>query len=101
MNQIIQSNNKELRCFINQYGEAWFEDSSAKMIAREVKQYMLGEVETHVDWKTLEVNSTQLSEDAAEHFSLYVPGTEYAIPTQVYDWGIEVGLDWEREHQVD
>lgn len=61
---------------------------------REVKQYMEREVEDHVDWKTLEVNSTTLAEDACAHFNDYENDD---IPEEYFDIAYLVAVAKEKE----
>lgn len=90
---------REFRIFVNQFGEAWLDQRDEKYVKSVVEPYMKSVVEDHVDWKTNEVNSTHLAEDAAQHFDLYATDATCAIPAQLYDWSAEVGIQWEDAHQ--
>lgn len=62
---------------------------------KEVLKYMTENVDDHVDWKTLEVNTTLLAEDACNHFN--DEEEDGSIDQRYYDMAIEVGMKREKE----
>jgi len=70
---------------------------TSKPSSTEIRNYMKEEIKDHVDWTCLEVNSTALAEDAAEHFSLY--GNNYSIDDSIYDMATEVAMEWEKKYE--
>lgn len=61
----------------------------------EIRKYMEQNVEDHVDWKTNEVNSTTLAEDACNHFNDFED--DFSIDQTYYDIAIQVGIKKEKE----
>jgi hypothetical protein len=63
---------------------------------KEVLKYMKENVEDHVDWKTNEVNSTTLAEDACSHFNDYEEDGE-TINQRYFDLAYELAVKKEKE----
>lgn len=83
-------------------GQKWWVTvgSAEPASEQEVKAHMRSVIAEHVDLDTLEVNTTTLAEDVAQHFGAYGPPPEYEIPEDYFDWALEIEHEWDADGGV-
>lgn len=70
------------------------------MNVKEVKKWMLVNYFEHIDRTCNVLNTTSLSEEAADVFNLYNNGNEYLIPEEVFELALEVQESLSKQNLV-
>jgi hypothetical protein len=66
----------------------------------ECKDWMLAELDEYpADYVDAcgEVNTTQLAEDCANEFDLYLNDEAFDVPEGIYDWAVDAAEKWQQQ----